>query len=108
MTAFEADLSQPDDESVMVKLIGEFAGLEALEFEIKLMSHLEAAKKRLILNMSEVPYLDSAALGLLMKTATAADGANKKLILLAPSEGVMKVLKITKTDKQFEIIEDLV
>ena len=104
MTAFEADLSQPDDESVMVKLIGEFAGLEALEFEIKLMSHLESAKKRLILNMSEVPYLDSAALGLLMKTATAANGANKKFILLAPSEGVMKVLKITKTDKFFNIL----
>ena len=107
MPSFKTESSQPDDKSVMLKIIGEFQGLDALQFEFQLMGHLEAAKKRFIINLSEVPYIDSAALGLLVKCAQSAGQTKKEVVLLAPTENVMKVLDMTHLGKLFTILEDI-
>jgi len=105
MSNLELKVSEPDKKTILIELSGEFAGMDALGEESKLLGYLQITQKRLALNFSQVPYMDSAALGLVMKLAQEAGTTGKEFILVAPSENVMKVLKLTKVDSALKIVK---
>ena len=104
MSQFETHTSRPDKDSVMLKIKGEFSGMDAIEFESQLMGHLDVTTKKLILNLQEVPYIDSAALMLLAKCAEEAQKSHKEIVLLDPTDNIKKVLDITNMRRLFTII----
>lgn len=57
----------------------------------------------LILDMAEVPYMDSAGLGVLTNYFVAAQGENRKLLLAAVSERIMALLEMTKVDQILQV-----
>jgi anti-anti-sigma factor len=52
----------------------------------------------LILDLTNVPYMDSAGLGVIMNAFVSAQGAGRKLILAGVSDRVRSLLEMTKVD----------
>jgi anti-sigma B factor antagonist len=53
----------------------------------------------LILDMTEVPYMDSAGLGLLTNYFVSAQDDNRKFLLACVSDRIMSLLQMTKVDQ---------
>ncbi len=86
-----------------IEIRGEWdqAGLDAL---IKAFQKaLPKTEGRLFLKMSELDYLDSAGLGVIMFNMNELAKRNAKLILIDPSEEMRQILRTTSLDKVLEI-----
>jgi anti-anti-sigma factor len=66
---------------------------------------LSDGARRLVLNLRDVFYMDSAGLGQLVTMYTTVLSAGGSLRLLAPSERVRHLLDLTKLDTIFTILE---
>jgi anti-sigma B factor antagonist len=67
---------------------------------------INAGNRQFVLKMSDVSYIDSCGLGELVSVCVSARNSGGDVRLLAPSERVRKLLKITKLDSVFDILED--
>jgi anti-anti-sigma factor len=67
---------------------------------------LSAGDRQFILKMNAVSYLDSCGLGELVRIYTSVRTSGGNVQLLAPSQRVRELLRITKLDTIFEILED--
>lgn len=59
--------------------------------------------KRILVDLKEVQYMDSAALGILLLLRDRAKAANKEVELVNSSAGVREVLEIANFPKVFKI-----
>lgn len=84
------------------KIIGE--AVPTLENEMK--RQINESSGRLILDLSDVPLMDSSALGMIVSTLQKLKKENGRLVLLNPQEPVSNVLSITRLDSIFEIYQD--
>src|SRR6476660_474462 len=70
----------------------------------------DAAKHTLhILDLTEVPYIDSAGLGLIISHYVRCQGRSVRLVVAGASSRVVQLLQMTHVDKffpRFETIED--
>ncbi len=66
----------------------------------KVIGKVEA---RLFLRLSELDYLDSAGLGVIMFNMNELAKRNAKLILIEPSDEMRQILRTTSLDKVLEI-----
>lgn len=74
------------------------------DFKEAYMSLLNDAEvQTLSINLSEVEYLDSSALGMLLMLRERVQAANKQIVLTNPNETVMKILDIANFKKLFTI-----
>ncbi len=67
---------------------------------------VEDGQKQLLLNMTEVPFVDSSGIGALIKSFSRVKGAGGKLKLLNPSRNTRQLLSITGLLSVLEIFED--
>jgi len=56
-----------------------------------------------ILDMADVPYIDSAGLGVLTNSYVAHQKHGHKLLFVAANERVVELFKLTNLDKLFEV-----
>lgn len=82
-------------------LIEEDAG----RFSTELKRSAQAASPRLVLDMHEVPYVDSAALEGLLDVADVLDERSARLRLAALPGAVREVLQLTGLSGRFEYFE---
>ena len=61
----------------------------------------------LIVDMSDVPYIDSAGIGCLVGAHVSREHAGRKLILAGAGERLINALKVTKVDQLFKFAPDL-
>ncbi len=75
----------------------------------KLQSDLRTLKPAcLILDLSGVPYMDSAGMGVIMNYYVASSGGGRKFFLVGVNERVRSLLEMTKVDtvlKMFDTVE---
>lgn len=64
---------------------------------------LPKAEGRLFLKMSDLDYLDSAGLGVIMFNMNELAKRNARLVLVQPSEEMRQILRTTSLDKVLEI-----
>ncbi len=67
---------------------------------------ISEGKVRLILNMKDVPYVDNAGLGEIVRSYTTAVSNCGMIKLLNPSKRITDLLSITKLLTVFEIFDD--
>jgi anti-sigma B factor antagonist len=67
---------------------------------------LEAGKKNILLNMSEVYYIDSSGLGELVAAFTTTSHKGGRLKLMRLTQKVQDVVQLTKVHRVFEIFSD--
>jgi len=67
----------------------------------------DAGESRLLLDLEEVPMIDSSGIGLLVRALTNAKKRGGAVKLLKPSKFVLQTLKLVALIKLFEIFDDL-
>lgn len=68
---------------------------------------LGAGETHFLLDLQEVPMIDSSGIGLLVRYLTAAKQRGGSLKLLNPSKYVLQTLKLVRVLSLFEVFEDL-
>jgi len=71
----------------------------------KVNSLIQQGQKRLVLNLGEVPYIDSAGLGEIVRTYTTVSRQGGALKLLALTKRITDLLAITKLLTIFETFD---
>lgn len=72
----------------------------------KVNAVVRQGRKLLLLNLEEVPFIDSAGLGEIVRTYTTMTRQGGKLKLLRPSKRIHDLLSITKLVTVFETFEN--
>ena len=60
------------------------------------------ARKKIVLDFSEVKFLSSSALGMLLKLREKSQGIKGRLLIAGMREELLKVFRISRLDKLFE------
>ena len=64
---------------------------------------LDEGHLEFVLNLADVPYIDSFGLGQLVSIWTSVQGKGGRLVLLRPTDHVQQLLRISKLDTVFHI-----
>ena len=101
---FETSISQHNTPILRVngKIIGD--AVDTLRHEMR--TQIEQGDGHLILDLTDVPLLDSSALGAIIATLQALNKSEGRLVLLNPQEAVQNVLAVTRLDTVLEIYRD--
>lgn len=91
----------------VVKLRGDLKIGEAVDsFRQTMEEHLGAGEARIVVNIAEVPMIDSSGIGVLVRSLTSAKQRGGNLKLVNPSKLAMQTLKIVGLLNLFEIFDD--
>ncbi len=85
-------------------LIGEENGTEIIN---KLESYNAQGKLNAIIDISDVRYINSSGIGVLITLLTKVRNKDGELCLINPSESVQKLLIITKLQAIFKVFESI-
>jgi anti-sigma B factor antagonist len=61
----------------------------------------------LIVDMSDVPYIDSAGIGCLVGAHVSRENAGRKLVVAGAGERLVNALKVTRVDQLFTFAPDV-
>jgi len=67
---------------------------------------LDAGESRFLLDLAEVPMIDSSGIGVLVRHLTAAKQRGGSLKLLNPSQFALQTLKLVRVLNLFEVLQD--
>ena len=62
----------------------------------------------LVLDLSELDFIDSTGLEVLLRAARRAHDAGRRLVVARPSRYVRRLLEMTAIDQSLDIVEDIV
>ncbi len=86
-----------------IGLNGRFDAHEALEFRHHLEQLMDSTDIDVSVDLSEVTFVDSAALAELVRGLKRARTENRELLLRSPSDSVRVILELTKLDAAFTV-----
>ena len=90
----------------VLDISGEIIGDARFDLNKAIQEEVEANRAGLILNLEEVPMMDSVGLGMLVGAYTSLTRKGTKMVLLNPGRSVKYLLVITKLDQVFEKYDD--
>jgi anti-sigma B factor antagonist len=85
---------------VIVDVSGRLCSLETSLTE-QVRALLDEGHREFVLNLTDVPYVDSFGLGQLIKIWTSIQDRGGRLVLLRPTDHVQRLLEISKLDSVF-------
>lgn len=88
----------------VVHLEGEIDLNRSPTFHEALVELCREEPQRMVVNLSDVEYIDSSGIGSLVDIHRRLKREDRRLILVAPSERVASVLEITNLDQFFTIV----
>jgi anti-anti-sigma factor len=95
------------DDVAIVSLSGRFlAGSDGPYLRQKVKDFIDAGTRKLIVDFSEVPYIDSTGLGFLAGARVTAQNAGTRLVLANVNTHVQKILDDVKLSQFFVIAPD--
>jgi len=95
------------DDVAIVSLSGRFlAGSDGPYLRQKVKDFIDAGTKKLIVDFSEVPYIDSTGLGFLAGARVTAQNAGTRMVLANVNTHVRKILDDVKLSQFFVIAPD--
>lgn len=90
-----------------VKLVGRFVAADSATISDGLHRILEDGAKQVSLDLSELDFMDSSALGVLVSSLKHARKEGGDVVLRNVNTRIMALLKLTRLHEIFEIHEDL-
>lgn len=97
-------VAAPTDTSRVIRLRGPVTLSNLFPLQTMLRAPSTAST---IIELAEVPYLDSAGLGVLVNSYVSHQKNGRRLLLVGVTERVGNLLKITKVDQLFEVCSSL-
>jgi anti-sigma B factor antagonist len=94
------------DTATILDLDGPFVMADAPKFKTSVRQALDSGTKQLAVNMAQVSYLDSSGIGAIVGAFSAVKAAGAQCRFFAPSEQVLKVLKLVRLDTVLDLRAD--
>jgi len=95
------------DGVVVLDIAGEIIGDRRLEFAHEIWDCIERGQMKIILNVEEVPMMDSVGLGMISMAHSIIQGGEEKgIVLLNPGRSIRYLLAIVHLNQLFEQYED--
>lgn len=89
--------------SVEANLLGEQSNAPVMEL---LKTHLEGGTKKVLFNLSEMKFINSTGLGMLLTAVTKTRNAGGELAICSLPEQMKKLLQMTKLESAFVVHTD--
>jgi anti-anti-sigma factor len=102
----ELQIVDTGSEVTRLKLTGRMDTMGAMEIETRFTAAAAANQKSAVVDVSEVPFLASMGIRLLVTVAKALARQGNKLILLAPQELVADVIEMSAIDSLVSMAAD--
>jgi anti-sigma B factor antagonist len=83
----------------IVRLSGPLDVSQAMQLRDVLGEHIDGPSARVLVDLSEVPLIDSSGIGVMVTAHRRADGAGASFALAGAGETVARVFSLTRTDK---------
>ncbi len=84
---------------------GEIDALTAPALGRRILSLVEEGRKRLVVDLSEVPFMDSTGLGVLVNGLRQLGRRNGKLVVVCPTERIKRPFEITGLHHHLPIVK---
>lgn len=97
--------SEIHDDCMIIKLIGRIDHITAPHTEEKLKELLQQAGEKVILDLEGLNYISSVGLRVLVMFANKIERINGRLVLCSPAPNISNLLKMTKFDEFFVILD---
>lgn len=111
MPEASADILQnvrQEGDAIVASVHGEIDLHNSPDFRGRLMRSLEGqSPKRLVLDLGDVPYMDSSAIAVLVETLGLLRRSGGKLYLANVQQRVRDILQIARLETIFEIVPDV-
>lgn len=88
----------------VLKPVGSLDAASSPAFKAQLNESIAAGAARILVDLSEVPFIDSSGLGALVAGLKAAAARDGMLVLVGLQEKAGTVFRITQADKLFTIV----
>jgi anti-anti-sigma factor len=102
----ELEIKNQSDQITHVALRGRLDTAGVGEIELKFTSHTVPRGKSLLLDMSEVTFLSSLGLRMLLTVAKALGRRGAKTVLLSPQPAVREILSLSGFDQLMPVDND--
>ena len=102
----ELEIQNQSDQITHLALQGRLDTAGVGEVELGFTAHTVPRAKPLLLDMSEVTFLSSLGLRMLLTVAKALDRRGAKMVLLSPQPAVREVLKLSGFDQLMPVHND--
>jgi len=99
--------AESKNNGVILHLDGKVIGDGVPQLKQTIDSSINSGAKWIVLDLAEVPLMDSSALGTVIAAFLKLREENGKLVLLNAQENIHEVLSITKLNELFEIYDDI-
>lgn len=103
----DARISEPDPGTVLLTVRGEIDTLTAPMFTTATDDLLAASGDTLVIDLTDVRFLASSGLAVLISAAHRADDRGVRLRLVVPTRAVRRPIEITGTGPLFDLHPDL-
>ncbi len=100
---FKIETQTLEDNLPVIRLGGEVDVYTAPQLKQAMIALLEKGVKRFIVDLTNVEYLDSTALGVLIGGLKRIREVGGNLLLICPSARIRRVFEITGLDKVFDM-----
>jgi len=100
---FRVGYETPSDDIGVVVLEGEIDIYSAPEFKEVLVNSIESGAHRVIVDLTEVTFIDSTTLGVLVSGAKRVRPRNGNLDIVCSDENIIRIFEITGLDRIFGI-----
>ena len=90
----------------VIRIDGKIIGGAANALKREMDKQIEQSRGGLVLDMANVPLLDSTALGIIIATLQFLKKMDGKLVLLNPQHAVINVLQVTRLNTILEVYSD--
>ena len=94
------------DNMAILDITGEIIGDARFDLNTAIQEQINSDSAGLILNLEEVPMMDSVGLGMLVAAYTSLTRKEGKMVLLNVGRSIRYLLVITKLDRIFEKYDD--
>jgi len=106
MPGLDVGFEQRGDNAIVLKLVGRASAIDQNELEARADRIIEAKPRRLVVDLSELQFLGSYGISLLLRMHKMLRADGGEVRLAAPSPDVMNVIKQTRLDDTLPIFHD--
>jgi len=101
---FELYEEAVDDKTHVITVRGEIHVSTARDFSERLTAAIQEGKRAVILDLTDVEFIDSTGLSVLLNGLRRVLRAGGRLVLVCANPTVMRLFEITRLDSTFEIV----
>ncbi len=99
--------TQDSDGKNIVRISGDIDAYHSPKLKEKMEELIKSDSKILILEFSEVPYIDSAGLGTLVSVLRETRNYQKELKIVGLRKNIKRIFEMTRLDNIFEIYDTI-